>query len=194
MVNTLWLALVTLGIVYGILAGNVSQVTAAIFGSAELAVQIILGMVGVMGFWLGLAKVAESSGLLEIAIKIFRPLVCWIFPSVPSRHPALGSILLNLTANFLGLGNAATPFGLRAMRQLQSLNPRSDEATDAMCTFLAINTSGLTLIPTMVIAVRAAQGSQSPTEIIGVTLLTTLTATTVALLVDWLFRSNGRSY
>ncbi len=193
MINTLWLALITIGIVYGILAGNVSQVTAAIFSSAELAVQLILGMVGVMAFWLGLAKVAESSGLLEKSIRIFNPLVRRIFPSVPSRHPALGSILLNLTANFLGLGNAATPFGLRAMRQMQSLNPCPHEATDAMCTFLAINTSGLTLIPTMVIAVRAAQGSQDPTEIIGVTLLTTLTATTVALLVDRLFRSKGRS-
>lgn len=192
MINLIWLGMILAGTIYALLNGRVDAVTEAVFSSAEMAVQIILGLVGIMGFWLGISRLAEESGLVAQLVKVFRPLGRFLFPSVPPRHPALGSIMLNLTSNLLGLGNAATPFGLRAMRQLQSLNRRPREASDAMCTFLALNTAGITLVPTMVIAVRAAQGATAPTEIMGTTLISTLIAASVAILADKLFRLAGR--
>ncbi|NLY55581.1 MAG: spore maturation protein [Firmicutes bacterium] len=192
MVNTLWLAMILGGIAYAVYAGTLAELTPAIFAAAETAVQLIIGMLGVMAFWLGMAKVMERSGLMQLFVRILQPIIRPIFPSIPRGHPALGSILLNLTANLLGLGNAATPLGLAAMKQLQTLNPRPREASDAMCTFLALNTSCITLIPSTVIAVRAASGAARPTDIIGTTIISTLVATSVALLMDRLLRQVRR--
>ena len=149
--------------------------------SAEGAVTLALGLIGVMGLFLGLMKVAEYGGLLRIIAKVLRPLLVRLFPEVPADHPAMGAVVMNLSANALGLGNAATPFGIRAMQELDRLNPHKGTATNAMALFLAINTSSITLLPTGVIALRAAAGSTDPAGIVPTTLVATLCSTIVAI-------------
>lgn len=147
------------------------------------AVTLAIGLVGAMALFLGLMKVAEAGGLLTIIAKTLRPLMIRLFPEVPEDHPAMGAIVMNLSANALGLGNAATPFGIRAMEELDKLNPNPGTATNAMALFLAINTSSVTLLPTGVIALRAAAGSQDPAGILPTTLFATICSTTIAILV-----------
>ncbi len=154
----------------------------ALVESAGSAVDLSLGLIGVMTLFLGLMKVAEVGGLLTILARLIRPMMVRLFPDVPSDHPAMGAMILNLSANALGLGNAATPFGIRAMQELDTLNPRSGTATDAMALFLAINTSSVTLLPTGVIALRAASGSADPAGILSTTLFATAGSTLVAIL------------
>lgn len=155
-----------------------SEMLAAASGAVELA----LGLVGAMTLFLGLMKVAEAGGLLTVIARLIRPLMTRLFPEVPPNHPAMGAMTLNLSANALGLGNAATPFGIRAMQELDRLNARPGTATDSMALFLAINTSSVTLLPTGVIALRAAAGSSDPAAILPTTLFATLCATTAAIL------------
>jgi len=152
-----------------------------VVSSAESAVTLAIGLVGVMALFLGLMKVAEAGGLLRIIARALRPLLTRLFPDVPPEHPAMGAIILNLSANVLGLGNAATPFGIRAMQQLDRLNPCKGTATNAMVLFLAMNTSSVTLLPTGVIALRAAAGSSDPAGIVPTTLFATLCSTLVAI-------------
>ncbi len=160
-----------------------------IIDSAEASVTLAIGLVGVMALFLGLMKVAEAGGLLTIIARALRPLLTRLFPDVPPEHPAMGAMILNMSANVLGLGNAATPFGIRAMQQLDRLNPHKGTATDAMVLFLAINTSSVTLLPTGVIALRAAAGSSDPAGIVPTTLLATICSTTVAIVMaKWLQR------
>jgi len=153
----------------------------AMIDAAGGSVTLAIGLVGVMALFLGLMKVAEQGGLLTIIAKTLRPLLVRLFPDVPAEHPAMGAMILNMAANVLGLGNAATPFGIRAMQQLQSLNKEKAVATDSMALFLAINTSSITLLPTGVIAIRAAAGSQDPAGIVPTTLFATICSTTVAI-------------
>ncbi|GAA4411214.1 nucleoside recognition domain-containing protein [Quisquiliibacterium transsilvanicum] len=155
--------------------------SSAMMASAGGAVELALGLVGVMTLFLGLMKVAEAGGLLVIIARLIRPLMTRMFPEVPADHPAMGAMILNLSANALGLGNAATPFGVRAMQELERLNPRPGTATDSMALFLAINTSGVTLLPTGVIAIRAAAGSADPAAILPTTLFATVCATIAAI-------------
>jgi spore maturation protein SpmA len=155
--------------------------SSAMMASAGGAVELALGLVGVMTLFLGLMKVAEAGGLLVIIARLIRPLMTRLFPEVPADHPAMGAMILNLSANALGLGNAATPFGVRAMQELERLNPRPGTATDSMALFLAINTSGVTLLPTGVIAIRAAAGSADPAAILPTTLFATVCATIAAI-------------
>jgi spore maturation protein SpmA len=164
-----------------ILSGSIIESAA---GSVELA----LGLIGVMTLFLGLMKVAEEGGILKILSRLIRPLMIRLFPDVPPEHPAMGAMVLNLSANAMGLGNAATPFGIRAMQELQRLNPRPGTATDAMALFLAINTSSVTLLPTGVIALRAASGSTDPAGILPATLFATFFSTIVAILSAKLYR------
>ncbi|WP_019593592.1 nucleoside recognition domain-containing protein [Thioalkalivibrio sp. ALM2T] len=145
--------------------------------AAGSAVELALGLVGVMALFLGLMKVAEAGGLLTVLARLLRPLMVRLFPSVPPEHPAMGAMILNFSANILGLGNAATPFGIRAMQELEKLNPHPGTATNAMALFLAINTSSITLLPTGVIALRASLGSEAPAAILPTTLFATLFAT-----------------
>ncbi len=151
--------------------------TTAMLDAASSAVEIALSLIGVMAFFLGLMKIAEAAGLLQVLAKLLRPVLIKLFPEIPSDHPAMGAMIMNLSANILGLGNAATPFGLKAMEHLDTLNPQKGTATNAMVLFLAINTAGVTLIPTSVIALRQASGSADPAGIIA----TTLFATTISL-------------
>ncbi len=156
--------------------------TAAV-DSAASAVTLAIGLIGVMTLFLGLMKVAEAGGLLVIIARLVRPLMQRLFPDVPADHPAMGAMILNMSANVLGLGNAATPFGIRAMQELDTLNPVKGTATNAMALFLAINTSSVTLLPTGVIALRAAAGSTDPAGIMPTTLFATICSTTVAIVM-----------
>ncbi len=142
-------------------------VTQAAFDYAGLAVTIALGLIGIMAMWLGVMKVAEEAGILRVVARMLAPLMRWLFPDVPPDHPAASAMIMNIAANMLGLSNAATPLGLKAMEELNRLNPKAGTATNAMCTFLAINTGGLILIPATALAVRAAAGSANPGIIIG---------------------------
>lgn len=159
-----------------------SRLTDAMLDAASGSVELALSLIGVMTLFLGLMKVAEAGGLLTIIAKLVRPLMIRLFPDVPPDHPAMGAMIMNMSANALGLGNAATPFGIRAMQELDRLNPRRGTATDAMALFLAINTSSVTLLPTGVIAIRDAMGSGDPAGILSTTLFATLCSTTVALI------------
>jgi spore maturation protein SpmA len=160
----------------------------AIVDSAKSSVTLALGLVGVMALFLGLMKVAEAGGLLVIIARTVRPLMTRLFPDVPAEHPAMGAMILNLSANVLGLGNAATPFGIRAMEELDKLNPQKGTATDSMALFLAINTSSVTLLPTGVIALRASVGSMDPAGILPTTLFATICSTTVAIIAAKFYR------
>ena len=156
--------------------------------AAAGAVDLAIGLVGVMTLFLGLMKVAEAGGMLTILARLIRPLMVRLFPDIPAGHPAMGAMILNLSANALGLGNAATPFGIRAMQELEKLNTRPGTATDAMVLFLAINTSSITLLPTGVIALRASAGSLDAAGILPTTLFATIMSTTCAILAAKLYR------
>ena len=140
---------------------------------AKTAVELALGLIGIMALWLGIMKIAEQSGLVAALGRLLKPVTTRIFPDVPADHPAMGAMIMNISANMLGLSNAATPFGLKAMEELNKLNRTPGVATDAMCTFLVINTGNLQLIPATVIAIRAAAGSSNPTEILGPVIVAT---------------------
>lgn len=160
--------------------------TTGLIDSAKSAVELVLGLIGVMAFFLGLMKVAERGGLMLALARLIKPLMVRLFPEVPADHPAMGAMIMNFAANLLGLGNAATPFGLRAMQALDSLNPHKGTATNSMALFLAINTSSITLLPTGVVALRASMGSADPAAIIPTTLFATICSTTAAILaVRW---------
>lgn len=174
MLNYLWLGLILCGVVLGVLTGKTEAVTAATFDAAKASLMTIaLPLGAVMALWLGIMRLAETSGAVERLSSFLKPLLTRLFPDVPADHPAMGAMVMNIAANMLGLGNAATPLGLRAMQGLESLNPRPGTATNAMCTFLAINTSSVQLIPATAVGILAAAGSIHPTAIIGTALVAT---------------------
>ena len=161
MLNYVWFGMIAISVLIGAFTGNIDAVTEAAINSAELAVELAIGLIGIMALWLGIMKIAEASGLVNVVAKVVRPITVRLFPNVPTDHPAITSIVLNMSANVLGLGNAATPLGLKAMQQLQELNEHKDTASNAMCTFLAINTSSVQLIlPATVVALMGIQSSQ----------------------------------
>ena len=183
MLNWIWLGLVLAGALIAGFTGNIQPAVDGAFSSVAKAVELAIGLVGVMTLWLGLMRLAEVSGLVQGVARLLRPLLTWLFPDVPSQHPAMGAMVLNLAANALGLTNAATPLGLRAMRDLETLNRNPGTATDAMCTFLALNTGSVQLLPISAIAVLAAAGSKQPTAIIGTTLIATACSSIAGLVV-----------
>lgn len=182
MINIIWVALIIIGFIVGALTGNLDAVTNAAIGGAKSAVELAIGLIGVMALWLGIMKIAEDSGLIKAISKSMKPIMVFLFPDVPQDHPAMGAMIMNISANILGLGNAATPFGLKAMEELQKLNSNKDTATNAMVTFLAINTSSVTLIPASTIAILSAAGATNPTEIIGPTIIATTMSTIAAII------------
>ncbi len=169
-------------------ASPMEVLTLAVVDSAGGAVTLAIGLIGMMALFLGLMKVAEAGGLLAIIARVVRPLMVRLFPEVPADHPAMGAMILNISANVLGLGNAATPFGIRAMQELDKLNADKGTATNAMALFLAINTSSVTLLPTGIIALRAAAGSDDPAAILPTTLFATVCSTAVAILAAKLYQ------
>ncbi|ANB61937.1 nucleoside recognition domain-containing protein [Anoxybacteroides amylolyticum] len=184
MVNLIWAVMALIGIVFAAINGTMEEVNEAIFKSAKEAVTISIGMISILVFWLGLMKIAEDAGLLAKLARLFTPLVRRLFPEVPKDHPALGYIVSNMIANMFGLGNAATPLGIKAMEELKKLNRNRETASRSMVTFLAMNTSGITLIPATVISIRMTYGSASPGEIIGTTFIASLLATIGAIFID----------
>ena len=166
---------------------KLGQVTTAALEAAELAVKIAIGLIGVMALWLGIMKIAEEAGMIRMLARLVEPITKRLFPTIPKDHPAIGSMLMNIAANMLGLSNAATPLGLKAMEELDKLNPKKGQATDDMITFLVINTSAITLIPATAIAIRASLGSVNPQQIVipsimAATMATIVGVTTVKLI------------
>lgn len=181
MLNWIWLGLVVVSVLVGAATGRLDAVTRAAFDGARSAVEISLGLVGIMALWLGIMRIAEACGAVHLLARAIRPLARRLFPDVPAEHPALGAMLLNLAASWLGLANAATPLGLKAMKELQRLNPTPKTATDAQVTFLALNTACITVVPATIIAVRVTLGSADPTAIVVPTILASCCATLVAV-------------
>jgi len=191
MVNGIWLFLMVASIVFAALNGKLDAVTEAAFEGAKSGVAISFGLISILVFWLGLMRIAEDGGLTAKLARLLGPPVRWLFPDVPKGHPALGYIMSNMSANLLGLGNAATPMGIRAMQELQRLNPDKRTATPAMCTLLALNTSSITIVPTTLIAIRMTYGSLHPAEIVGSTLAATVIATGAAIAADRWYRARS---
>ncbi len=181
MINYIWCGMIIIGIIVGTLTGNIEAVSTAAIEWAETAVELSLGLIGVMALWLGLMKIAEEAGIVRGMGLLMKPIMVKLFPEVPADHPAMGSIVANMAANFFGLGNAATPLGIKAMQELQDLNENKEEASNAMVMFLAINTSSVTLISSSTIAYRSAAGAANPADIIAPTIVATVVSTTVAI-------------
>jgi len=180
-VGAIWTFLVAAAVVAAAAGGRASELTAAALGSAKDAIALSIGLAGAMALWLGLVRVAEEAGLVRALARAARPVMRRLFPDVPPDHPAMGAMIMNVSANVLGLGNAATPFGVKAMQELETLNPRPGTATDAQALFCAINTASVQLIPATVIALRVSAGSRAPAEIIGATVLASLCGAAAAV-------------
>ena len=191
MINFIWAGLLVIGIVYGFISGNIESINTEILVSGKKALNLLLDIMPVLIIWMGLMTIAEKSGLLQKIADFFEPVLKKIFPSIPSKNKAIGYIASNMVVNMAGLGNAATPFGLKAMNELQKINDKKDEASEAMITFLVINTSGVTIIPTTVIALRTMYGSVNPTEIVITTLIVTVCATLSGILLDYFIRKKN---
>lgn len=182
MLNIIWLLLMFTSIVFGVINGCLNKVVIAVTDSAKLAFEVGLGLAGIMIFWLGLMKVAEDCGLVKCIAHLLRPIMTRLFPEVPPEHPAMGAMVMNMSANMLGLANAATPLGLKAMKELESLNKFPGIATNPMCTFLAVNTSSIQLIPVTTMAFLAAGGATHPSDIISSALLATFCSTVAGVI------------
>ena len=188
--NYIWVAFFVIAFIVAlgklVFAGDMdifTELVNATFDSSKSAFEISLGLTGILALWLGLMKIGEQSGLIGALSRWLSPVFCRLFPDIPKGHPAMGSIFMNLSANMLGLDNAATPMGLKAMKELQELNPHKDTATNPMIMFLVINTSGLILIPVSIMVYRAQMGAAQPTDIFIPTLLTTTVSTFVGVAV-----------
>ncbi|HEX2060141.1 MAG TPA: nucleoside recognition domain-containing protein [Thermoanaerobaculia bacterium] len=182
MLNYIWFGLMAVALVVAAFNGTAEAVTKGAVDSAKTAVEIAIGLVGIMTLWLGIMRVAEAAGLVALLGRLLRPVLRWLFPEVPADHPANGSIVMSIAANMLGLNNAATPLGIKAMEELQSLNEKKDTATNPMVTFMALNTSGVQLIPSTMLGVLAAAGSTNPTAIISTSLVATGIGTVAAVI------------
>ncbi len=181
MLNYIWLGLILVAVLVGGFNGRWKEMVSGTADSAGGAVTLAIGLIGIMALWLGLMRLAEKAGLIQTLARFLRPVLRWLFPGVPADHPAMGSMLMNIAANMLGLNNAATPLGLRAMRDLESMNRTPGTATNAMCTFLALNTSSVQLIPITAVGILAAAKSTNPSAIIGTAFFATLCAATTAI-------------
>jgi spore maturation protein A len=181
MLNYIWFALMAIALVVASINGTAAGVTKGAVDSAKTAVEIALGLIGVMTLWLGIMRIAEKAGLISALGRTLRPFSRLLFPEIPPDHPAIGAMILNIAANMLGLSNAATPMGIKAMEELQQLNPNKETASNAMVTFMTLNTGGIQFIPATIIAVLAAAGAKDPTAIIPTTIIATLCGTVAAV-------------
>jgi spore maturation protein A len=181
MLNWIWFALMAIALLVAAFNGTAAGVTKGAVDSAKTAVEIALGLIGIMTLWLGIMRIAEKAGLISLLGRALRPFSRLLFPEIPPDHPAIGAMILNIAANMLGLSNAATPMGIKAMEELQELNPQKETASNAMVTFMTLNTGGIQLIPATIIAVLAAAGAKNPTAIISTTVIATLCGTVAAV-------------
>ena len=190
--NYIFFILIAVSIIAGIFNNTLDKVVNSMLGACNTAVEISLSLIGIMAFWLGIMRIAEKSGLVQVISKILYPLTRYLFKDVKKDSPAVGDITMSITANALGLTNAATPIGLKVMKELQEDNPEKDKATDAMCMFLGMNTAGFQIIPATVIAILVGFGAKNPTEIIIPTLIVTtlsfITAIATALILQRIWR------
>ena len=186
--NYIFYFLIVISIVIGAVNGKLEDVVNSILSGAELSVKVAFSLIGIMAFWLGMMKIAEKSGLIDIISKIIKPITKRIFNEIPEESPAIGDIAMNFSANAFGLSNAATPMGLKAMEELQKHNIDKKSASNAMCTFLAMNTAGFQLIPATVIAVLVGVGYKNPTSIIAPTLLVTTISFVCAIILAKIFQ------
>ena len=184
MINKIWAFFIILGIIFSLFTGNIEVINKEILTSSKTAFDMVISLFPVMALWLGIMKIASTSGLLEKFSKLISPLLSKLFPEIPKNHESLSLISSNIIANMFGLGNAATPFGLKAMQSLQELNKNKDTASRSMITFLVINTSGVTLVPTTIISLRMLYKSTNPTEIAFACILATIISTIGGLIID----------
>ena len=190
-INTIWLMMVLISVIAASYTGKMAPLTNAVFESAKAAVTLAIGLIGAMALWLGIMKVMEEAGALKAIAKAVRPVMTRLFPDVPHDHPAMSAMVMNIAANMLGLGNAATPMGIKAMTELDKLNREKGNATNAMCLFLAINTSSVTLLPLGVITVRASAGASEPASILIPSIFATVLSTTAAIVASKLLQSKN---
>lgn len=182
MVNYIWAFLIVIGTLVGLLNGNAQAVSEAAVKGATDAALLCVSLIGAYALWLGTLNIANAAGLVQGIAKRMRRVIHWLFPGIPEGNPATGYITLNIVANMLGMGNAATPFGLKAIKELQELNPDKQRATDSMCMLLIVNASSVQILPLTVIALRSAAGSAAPAEIVISTLLATIVTTSVGII------------
>lgn len=192
MINIIWMFLIVVGIVYGIITNNSSTINSTIIDSTKISLDMVLKIFPVIALWMGLMKIAEVSKLLDKLSKLISPFLIKLFPDIPKNHESFSLIASNIIANIFGLGSAATPFGLKAMDSLQKLNKDKKTATKSMITFLVLNTSGLTIIPTTIISLRMMYGSINPTQIVVACIISTLCATVGGLIIDRMFARRNR--
>lgn len=192
MVNIIWCSFIIIGSIFCIVNGKLDLLNTEILGSAKSSLDMILKIFPVMALWLGIMKIASESGLLNKITKIVTPLFSKMFPEIPKNHEAIGYITSNMIANIFGLGNAATPFGLKAMQSLQEINTKKDTASRSMITFLVLNTSGLTIIPTTVISLRMMYGSSNPTGIVFPCIIATFLSTIAGLIMDYILAERSK--
>ena len=185
--NYIFVFLILSSIIFGAVTGRLQDVVDAMLNSCGKAVEISIGLIGIMAFWLGIVKIAQKSGLIELFSKLISPLLRFIFNELPKNSPAFSNIALNISANALGLSNAATPFGIKAMKDMQNENKDKNMASNSMCMFLAMNTAGFQLVPATVLGILIASGAKNPTEIIIPTFIVTLSAFIFAIFIAKVF-------
>ena len=188
MISTIWLILIAVGIIFSLITGNIDKVNSSILLCGKQALEMTLKILPIMALWLGIARILLKSGLLNKLTNLLKPILKLIFPEIPNNHESLNYIASNVISNIFGLGSAATPFGIKAMKSLQDLNKNKTTASKSMITFLILNTSGLTIIPTTVISMRIMHNSINPSSIIYACILSTLISTILSILIDKLFR------
>lgn len=194
MVNYIWAFLIGIGIIFSLCTGNIEVINNSILTNVNEALDLILNLLPIIVLWTGILKIAEESGLLDKFAKLLHPLLSKLFPSVPKNNKALGYISSNIAANMLGLGSAATPAGLKAMNELQKINEEKDTASEAMITFLVLNTAGVTIIPTTILALRAAYNSSNPEEIILPAIIATISSSIAGLTMDYFIRRKNKKW
>jgi len=182
MLNYIWFGLMMIALIVGAINGRIDAVTKAAFEYANIGVKIAIDLIGIMALWLGIMNIASEAGLIKLLARGIKPISRRLWPEIPPDHPAVGAMILNIAANWLGLSNAATPLGLKAMDELQKINPIKDTASNSMATFLALNTASVTLIPATIIGIRVSLGSKNPAEIIGTTIFASGCATIFAVI------------
>lgn len=186
--NYIFYFLIVISIVIGAVNGRLQDVVNSIMTGAELSVKVAISLIGIMAFWLGIMEIAQKSGVIDFIAKLIKPVTKHLFNEIPEDSPAIGDIAMNFTANAFGLANAATPFGIKAMEELQKENDKKDTASNSMCLFLGMNTAGFQLVPTTVLAILIGIGYKNPTEIIAPTLLVTTIAFTSAIILSKIFQ------
>ncbi|MGE4282561.1 MAG: nucleoside recognition domain-containing protein [Clostridia bacterium] len=193
MLNYIWAGMILVSFIIAAFTGKMEQTTQAAFESASAAVQMSIGLLGIMCLWTGLMNIAEKSGFIKIIARMIKPITRLLFPQVPPQSAAMGAVVLNMVANMMGLSNAATPLGLKAIKELQKLNKGSDTASNAMCMFVVVNTASIQIIPATVIAIRSSAGSSNPFEIIAAVWIASISAVIVGVVAAKILQGKERS-